>query len=115
MAGRTSILVVILGPKYGWSKEKSYFIPKTTRQNHWRKIFSRLHLISLCKKNLVGELRKWVNDTWNWTLEWRRDRRTWESDEEQQLLALISQVQWNRKSTYSWCSQTMTKGCIQWT
>jgi len=60
--------------------------------------FSRLFMISQCSESVVGDIVHRENITSEgcsrWCLGWRRERFVWEKQEEEQMMALISNVHW---------------------
>jgi len=60
--------------------------------------FPRLFSISQCSESVVGDIAHRDNITSEgcsrWCLGWRRERFIWEKQEEEQMVALISNVRW---------------------
>jgi hypothetical protein len=54
--------------------------------------FPRLFSISTLKEAKVAEAGSWVNDCWQWSLEWRRNLFVWEEDLLRELMTSLQGV-----------------------
>jgi hypothetical protein len=63
--------------------------------------FPRLFKIALHPESSVKEMGEWVNESWHWRLEWRRNFLVWEEDLFLKLLELIALANISRKED-SW-------------
>ena len=68
--------------------------------------FPRLYSLSMSKGRTVSEVREWVyfegGEAFNWQLLWRRHMFEWEEVLRQQLVNLISSVEWKIGEPDGW-------------
>jgi len=48
-----------------------------------------LYVLSNCKDKTIQQLGEWNENKWEWHLGWRRNRRVWETIQEQELMNII--------------------------
>ena len=51
--------------------------------------FPRLYTISDGKDKKITELDRWVDQTWEWNLEWRCRKFVWETQQEVYLMQIL--------------------------
>lgn len=65
-------------------------------------VFPRLYNASLDNDKSVAEMGRWINQSWDWTMNWRRELFEWELELLNSLQATIANVKICQNSEDSW-------------
>lgn len=71
--------------------------------------FPRLFAISNCKEKIIGQLGEWRDERWVWNLLWRKERFLWESDQENELMHIITNQKLEGGRENTWCGTERKK------
>ncbi|GKV02303.1 hypothetical protein SLEP1_g14756 [Rubroshorea leprosula] len=64
--------------------------------------FPQLYLASTDKEKRISQMGLWREDTWQWTLHWRRSLYEWEKDNLTEMLGLINNLHPIKDQTDHW-------------
>ena len=68
--------------------------------------FPRLYSISLSKNSVVSDIREWVTsdnkESQRWNLSWRKETFVQKKKQEQQLISILTTIQWKRSISNVW-------------
>ncbi|GKV22646.1 hypothetical protein SLEP1_g32498 [Rubroshorea leprosula] len=71
-------------------------------------LYPRLFVLSTGRHNTVNQMGTWISGQWSWSLQWRRELRTWEAATEDELRRILSRVQLiqGKKDKWEWSFDT---------
>jgi len=80
----------------------NYLEGQMGRKHPLKDKYLRLYSISTCKDARLHDAGSWKNNNWKWTLEWRRRRFEWQSDQINILMQELDNITFYEEGEDKW-------------